>query len=233
MEDQHDNSNSGDTAPPVSSVERSGRIHQRITRGLQILMLVAVGIAVYEHNWMTAFLTVCILALSLLPSMLSRRFAVRVPAEFEVVAVVFIFAAMYLGEIHGYYERFWWWDVILHMGSGFLLGIVGFLLVYVLNQHEKLELHMKPGFVALFSFTFALTMGTVWEIFEFGMDAAFELDMQKSGLVDTMWDLIVDGLGGIVIAVLGYFYLKSGSEYFVQKWIARFIEENPQLFRRK
>ena len=213
-----------------SSISPAGRVHYKITRGLQVIMLGAVGIAVYEHNWLPAFLTVCIFVLSLLPSMLSRRFAVRLPAEFELVAVLFIFAALFLGDIHGYYEQFWWWDVLLHVGSGFLLGILGFLLVYVLNQHERIEFHMKPGFVALFSFAFAVMMGAVWEILEFGMDSLFGLNMQSTGLVDTMWDLIVDAVGGLVIAVTGYFYLRSGSGFFVQRWIARFIEENPRLF---
>lgn len=213
-----------------STISPAGRIHHKITRALQVIMLGAVGIAVYEHNWLPAFLTVCIFVLSLLPSMLGRRLAVRLPAELEVLAVLFMFAALFLGDIHGYYERFWWWDVVLHVGSGFLLGILGFLLVYVLNQHERIEFHMKPGFVALFSFAFAVMMGAVWEIFEFGMDSLFGLNMQRTGLVDTMWDLIVDALGGLVIAVTGYFYLRSGSGYFVQRWIARFIEENPRLF---
>jgi hypothetical protein len=92
---------------------------------------------------------------------------------------------------------------------------------------------MKPGFVALFSFAFAVAVGSIWEIFEFTMDSFLGLNMQKSGLVDTMWDLIVDALGALVIAVLGYFYTKSGTEYFVEKWIDKFIEANPRIFRRE
>jgi len=92
---------------------------------------------------------------------------------------------------------------------------------------------MKPAFVALFSFVFAIAIGSMWEIFEYSMDSFFDLNMQKSGLVDTMWDLIVDAVGALFIAVLGYWYMKRGSEYFVEKWIAKFIEGNPRLFRKK
>src|SRR5690606_30887329 len=109
---------------------------------------------------------------------------------------------------------------VLHGASGFLLGILGFLLVYVLNEKEEIGLDMKPGFVALFAFVFAVALGALWEIFEFAMDSAFGLNMQKSGLVDTMWDLIVDTAGALVMAVLGYGYLRTaGGESFLEKWI--------------
>lgn len=62
---------------------------------------------------------------------------------------------------------------------------------------------------------FALGVGALWEIFEFTMDSLFGMNMQKpmlgdpSGLTDTMWDLIVDATGALVISVLGWRYLKN------------------------
>jgi hypothetical protein len=200
---------------------------------LQIILLIGLVLSIYEHRWLIAFLVAGILILTVLPTALGKRFAVYIPPEFELLAILFIFASLFLGEVRGYYVKFWWWDVLLHAGSGFLLGIMGFLLVYVLNQEEKIQLHMKPAFVALFSFTFALAIGSIWEIFEYSMDSLFGLNIQKSGLVDTMWDLIVDAAGALVIAVLGYWYMKRGSEYFVEKWIAKFVEGNPRLFRKE
>ena len=122
---------------------------------------------------------------------------------------------------------------MLHTGSGFLLGIFGFLLVYALNEEEHIELHMKPGFVALFSFVFAVATGAVWEIFEFAMDGLFCWNMQKTGLTDTMLDLIVVTLGAVFISLPGYFYRRKGEEYFRDYWTDRFIEGNPGLFRWK
>ncbi len=157
----------------------------------------------------------------------------HIPSEFEALTVVFVFASLFLGEVRGYYVRFWWWDAALHTASGFLLGILGFLLVYVLNEKDNIEFHMKPGFVALFAFMFALGIGALWEIFEFAMDSLVGMNMQKSGLQDTMWDLIVDAVGAGTIAVLGYGWLKrKNAASFLERWIHRFIETNPQLFRR-
>ena len=100
---------------------------------------------------------------------------------------------------------------MLHTLSGAIIGAIGFSLVYMLNEKDRVAMKLSPVFVAIFSFGFALSIGTLWEIFEFLMDSLFGFDMQKSGLIDTMWDLIVDALGALVISVLGYLYLKSFS----------------------
>lgn len=127
----------------------------------------------------------------------------------------------------------------LHVMSGFLLGILGFLLVYVMNETEKINVHMNPGFVAFFAFMFALGVGALWEIFEFTMDSLVGTNMQKpmlgdpSGLTDTMWDLIVDAIGALVISVLGWRYLKKADRTsFLERWIDSFIERNPRFFRK-
>ena len=207
------------------------RLHRRVTVVLQVLLLVGLGLEVAAGQWLNAVTTTAVLGLTLLPMCLGRRFNVFVPPELEVLALLFIFAALFLGEVRGYYVRYWWWDLVLHSASGFLLGIVGFLLVHVLNEKEDLELHMKPGFVALFAFVFALGLGALWEIFEFAMDNIFGVNMQKSGLVDTMWDLIVDAVGALVIAVLGYGYLRNAHNVsFLERWIDRFIQANPRFF---
>ena len=155
------------------------------------------------------------------------------PPEFELLVIIFVFASLFLGEVRGYYVRFWWWDLALHSGSALLLGMFSFMLVYVLNEERHIELHMKAGFAAFFSFTFALGVGALWEIFEFGMDGVFGLNMQKSGLVDTMWDLIVDAAGALLVSVLGYAWMRSGTESFVSRGIARFVQANPQFFERR
>lgn len=212
---------------------RTLSIHRRLTLFLQFIMAIGLALAVYEHQWLNSLLILGIVVLTLLPLMLRRRMQIYIPPPFEMLAILFVFASFFLGETRNYYIKYWWWDTMLHTGSGLLLGIFGFLLVYTLNEEEHIELHMKPRFVALFSFVFAVAVGAVWEIFEFAMDGFFGMNMQKSGLVDTMWDLIVDSIGALFISVLGYLYMKKGSEYFVERWIDRFIQDNPRFFRRK
>jgi hypothetical protein len=46
-----------------------------------------------------------------------------------------------------------------------------------------------------------------------------------------MWDLIVDMAGALVIAFLGYGYLKTaGNHSFLERWIQAFIQRNPRFF---
>ncbi len=214
----------------VLSVRRPN-VHKALTLFLQLTLMIGAILFCFQGRWMTAAITVAIVIVTLLPLLLGRRFDVHIPPEFEFLAVMFVYASLFLGEVHGYYIRYWWWDAVLHTGSGFLLGVLGFLLVYVLNESPDVDMHMRPRFVALFAFMFAVGMGALWEIFEFGMDRLFGMNMQKSGLVDTMWDLIVDTVGAAVIALLGWVYLRTaGSQSFLERWITRFIEGNPRLF---
>lgn len=192
----------------------------------------------WQGSWASGVWLLAIMAVTAAPVLLGPRLPVRIPAEYELLAILFVFASLFLGEFHSYYERFWWWDIALHSGSGLLLGIVGFLLVYVLNESRRIDLHMRPGFVAMFAFAFAVSVGALWEIFEFAADQLLGMQMQKpmlgdpSGLTDTMWDLIVDTLGAAVISGFGWWHMKSKRRSFIDVWTERFVAKNPRLFRR-
>jgi uncharacterized membrane protein YjdF len=215
-------------------------MHRRLSFLLQTILFIELIISVWRGQWAAALITATIMLLTLAPLLMRKRLGVYIPPEFELMAIGFIFATLFLGEIQGYYTRFWWWDIALHTSSGVLLGIIGFLLVHILNETEQIDIHMKPGFVAFFAFLFAVGLGAIWEIFEFTMDQVFGLDMQKamlndpSGLTDTMWDLIVDTLGALVISLMGYGYLKTaGNTSFLERWIDAFVEANPKMFNKK
>lgn len=211
--------------------------HRRVSLFLQAILIAEVLAAFWSQQWFIAFITTGIIAITLVPLLLERRFRVHIPPQFQLLAIAFAFASLFLGEVHGYYTRFWWWDMALHTISGFLLGIVGFLLVHLLNETEDVGVHMKSGFVAFFAFLFALGIGALWEIFEFAMDSFFGMNMQKemlgdaSGLTDTMVDLMVDAAGALVVALYGYRHLKTADRgSFLARWIGTFIRRNPQLF---
>jgi hypothetical protein len=220
---------------PQPGIARS--IHRWIVIVVVVVMTVDLAFIVYEGQWLNAFLILTIMAVILAPTLLGDRLPVTIPAEFQILALVFSFAALFLGEVRSYYERIWWWDIALHASSGLLLGILGFLLVYVLNESRRVDLHMRPRFVALFAFLFAVAVGTLWEIFEFAMDQVFGLNMQKamfgdpSGLTDTMWDLILDTAGALAISIFGWWYMKRAAQSFIERWINKFIAHNPSLFR--
>lgn len=210
---------------------RKSRIRLRLSLILRLVICIGVGLALLSREWQLAATTSGVLVVTLLPTVARRAANVIIPAELEALTVVILFSSLFLGELLGFYEKFAWWDLAVHSVAGFLMAIFGFLLVHVLNEMVDIDLHLKPGFVALFAFSFSMTLGVFWEIFEFLMDNILGINMQKSGLVDTMWDLIVNAGGALVISGLGYVYLKTvGKETFLEQWMLRFVQDNPRFF---
>lgn len=212
------------------------RIQHWVVVGITLVMGADLAVILVKAQWMSAFLVATIMCVILAPVVLRDRLPIRIPAELQLLALMFTFAALFLGEIRSYYERIWWWDIALHATSGLLLGILGFLLVYVLNESRNIAVHLRPSFVALFAFLFAVTVGVLWEIFEFAMDSLLGARMQKpmlgdrSGLTDTMSDLVVDVLAALAISGFGWWYMHRGAKSFIEIWIRKFIARNPHLF---
>ena len=223
----------------VRTTDPAARVHRWVVLIIVAIMAIDLVVVLVERQWLNALLTLTIGSLLLGSTLASERFSVAVPYEFQLMALVFVFAALFLGEVRSFYVRYWWWDIVLHTASGFLLGIFGFLLVYVLNESKVVAIQMLPRFVALFAFLFAVAVGALWEIFEFTMDRTVGTRMQKpmlgdaSGLTDTMWDLIVDTVGATAIALLGWWRMVSRQRSFIDVWIEKFVDQNPRLFSRK
>ena len=204
-------------------------IHYVFTWIIRLSLLPALIAAFIQLNYAIIFVIVLAFVLTFIPEMIKHKYHVRLPIEFEVFVVLFIYMSVYLGEVHGYYEQFWWWDTLLHLGSGVALGFVGFGIILILVRAQKVS--ASPFLLALFAFCFAMAAGAVWEIFEFAMDQLFGLNMQK-GLVDTMADLIADAIGALAASVAGYFYIRSGRSMVLSRGLEKFIKNNPRLFNR-
>ena len=215
------------------------RVHLWVLGIMQAIMAAELAFLVMEGRWMHVFLITMVMGVMLAPLLAGARMGVVIPSEIQLLAIAFIFAAIFLGEIHNYYARIWWWDLALHGTAGLLLGLLGFLIVYILNENARVDVQLRPSFVALFAFFFSLGLGTLWEIFEFAMDSLFGTTMQKpmfgdaSGLTDTMWDLIVDAVGAAVISISGWLYLRKERRHWLDGWVLSFIEGNPGLFKNR
>jgi hypothetical protein len=179
-------------------------IHIYFAWFLRLTLVIAMVFEILNERWTLLFATTLILLSTFIPTIIEKRYQIMIPDELEVLIIIFIYASLFLGELRDYYVLYWWWDILLHTSSGIGLGFVGFIIMYSL--YRKKVIASKPIWIAIFSFCFALALGTLWEIFEFSMDQIFKTSMQKSGIIDTMWDLIVDALGALFIAIIGYFY---------------------------
>jgi uncharacterized membrane protein YjdF len=219
--------------PPARRSET--RAHLALLALLELIMAVQLVLLLRRGDVAQAAFVAGIMAVTLAPAV-SRRLSVEIPTQIELTAVLFIFATLFLGEVRDWYERYWWWDAALHTSSGLLLGMLGFMIVYVLNEDRAVDMHMRPAFVALFAFLFAVALGAIWEVFEFAMDQWFGTNMQPatasdpSGLTDTIQDLIVDTIGAAVVSLWGWRYLRRPHESRIDSWAARFIAKHPRVF---
>jgi len=206
-----------------------------VTYAIQALSAVGFVLFALRRNWENAFLTASVIALTLLPALLSCRYHIVIPPEFQVISAAFVFLSLFLESAADYYYRYWWSDIVMHRGSGFLLGVVGFNAMILLNQTDRIPRGMKPGFLCFFAVTFAAFHG-VWEVFEFIVDQiapAVNMQSNETGVRDTMHDLIVDTLGAVIVAVMGWVYLRTGCYSFIADGVRSFIQRNSHLIRQE
>lgn len=142
----------------------------------------------YEH----VFLCLLTLLLLIMPSLIQLHLRVEFPTTLEIIILLFIFSAEILGEINSYYLKYENWDTILHTINGFLMAAIGFSLVDIINREEKIKFYLSPGFMAITAFCFSMTVGVMWEFFEYGMDMFFGLDMQKDTIVQSFSSVVLD-----------------------------------------
>lgn len=176
----------------------------------------------------SAFSCFGMLVVIALPVLATRFFRVKIPRMIQLVYVVFAFCGIVLGDVINFFDRFKYWDAILHFISGVLLASLGFILINTLNKADSVSLRISPIYVAVSVFCFTVTGGVIWEIVEYCFDDLFGTNMQTyldsttgslvdenavylvghEALKDTMWDLMLDAAGGLIVAVYGFFELK-------------------------
>ena len=172
----------------------------------------------YLLMFLQCFLGILVMTL---PSILSKKWKMEISNPIYILYYVFLYCAVFLGEVFDFYYVVPHWDTMLHTMSGAMLGALGFILVDILNGSDKVHVHLSAGFVALFAFCFSIACGAVWEIYEYTVDTLMQLNMQKymteqgtlligrQALVDTMEDIICDTLSAGVVSVLGYFSIRK------------------------
>lgn len=150
---------------------------------LRAMVIVIMVLRFLRGDFASVFLCGLTLILFLIPFWINKRLKIEIPNVLEIIIFLFIFSAEILGEIQNFYGIFKHWDTILHTLNGFLCGAIGFSLIDILNNSEKFHIKLSPLFVALVAFCFSMTIGVLWEFFEFGADQIFRYDMQKDRIV--------------------------------------------------
>lgn len=165
---------------------------------LRVLVVLVMVAQFFNGNFENVFLCVLTLVLFMIPSVIERTIHIEVPDTLEVIILLFIFAAEILGEIQAYYVQFPYWDTMLHTLNGFLCAAIGFSLVDILNRNDRFSVSLSPIYLAIVAFCFSMTVGVLWEFFEWAMDSFFLLDMQKDTVVHAVSSVMLDPARGNV-----------------------------------
>lgn len=175
---------------------KSSFIVYMVLRAMVILVMV---LQILNRNFENVFLCVLTLLLLTIPGFLQVQFRIEFPSTLEIIMLLFIFAAEILGEIREFYIIYPFWDTMLHTLNGFLAAAIGFSLVDLLNRSEKAKFALSPAYLAVVAFCFSMTIGVVWEFFEFGMDQFLGYDMQKDTVVHHISSVMLDPNGANVV----------------------------------
>lgn len=159
---------------------------------LRLSVIAILVLEVLRGDWNNVFLCILTLFLFLIPVILDKKFNIELPNALETIILLFIYAAEILGEIQNFYGIFRNWDTILHTLNGFIMAAIGFALIDILNRTERFHFNLTPVFVALVAFSFSMTVGVLWEFFEYSMDLTFRTDMQKDAIVQTIATVTLD-----------------------------------------
>ena len=169
--------------------KRSVTLVYILLRASVILVMLA---QIFNRNFENVFLCVLTLILFMLPRFVERNFRIELPSTLEIIILVFIFAAEILGELKSYFITYPHWDSMLHTTTGFISAAFGFAMVDLLNRNKPQHFKLSPVFLALVAFCFSMTVGVLWEFFEFSMDYLFHMDMQKDMIIHSFASVTLD-----------------------------------------
>lgn len=159
---------------------------------LRLIVVAELVLSILRGEYESAFICLLVLILFILPFFIQQNFGIQLPTTLEIIILLFIFAAEILGELEGYFITYSNWDTMLHTTTGFLCAATGFALIDILNRNSRIKFQLSPIYVALAAFCFSMTVGVLWEFFEFGMDRLFHLDMQKDTVVQSITSVMLD-----------------------------------------
>ena len=185
---------------------------------LRFLVIVCMVSQLLKGNINNALLYLLSLILLFAPLFIQNKFAITLPSGLEITIYFFIFAAEILGEINNFYGIIPYWDTILHTINGFLAATVGFSLIDLLNKNSK-NVNLSPFYLCLVAFCFSMTIGVLWEFFEYSSDKFFDLDMQKDTVVKKISSVALNPSGknkAIVVSSIGKTVIYDENGYVLE-----------------
>ncbi len=201
----------------------------RVGRGALWLAVAGIALwAVTRSDWQLSLVAAAVIGLSLLPKAFTAVSGIVFPIGLTTGILLYTAAALLLGEMGGFYVRFSWWDLILHLIAGAVLAVAGMALAMLPTggAHPATAVWIP----ATLAFGFAMMVGAMWELMEFAIDAIFSTNAQRSGLPDTMGDLAMNLIGAVLGAVAGHAAIDRGARWPLAGLLVTFMRRNPVIY---
>ena len=160
---------------------------------LRLFVIAAMVLSAVRGYYENMFLCLAVLILFLVPAFIEKKLDIRLPSGLQILILIHIFATEILGELACYYVTYQHWDTIMHTVWGFLCAAIGYSMVDIMNRGNNAHrFRLSPAYMALAAFCFSMTIGVLWEFFEFAMDRVFLLDMQKDTVLHKFTSVMLD-----------------------------------------
>jgi len=201
-------------------------VHIIIINLIRLILILTFAYSATSHRPVVQTVSAVAFIITFIPGILKNVFKINVPAAFEIIYIMFLYGLLIFGETRGFYHGYIWWDVLMNFTAAIALGFIGLSIVHVLYKRGRIS--ANPIFAAILIFIFSVSMGTMWELFEFAIDTLVNSGLQES-LGDTMVDLSINIFGALIVSVVGYFHIKKGNSSLVSTFFSSIIERNLYL----
>lgn len=151
-----------------------------------------------------------------IPRIINKLFKIKISSAMELVYVIFIILAQFLGSVVNLYNRVWWYDLFAHFLSGVLTSVLALVVMDWLGVYKE----KNKWFNSLFIICFTLMVASLWEFVEFGSFVFLKMDVQHhltTGVFDTMEDMLVAFLGGMIVSISYLLENKVSKNGFLKK----------------
>ncbi len=166
------------------------------------------------------------LVLSVVPQLIVRRLRLKLPVFYELLVLGFIVASVMLGEFFDAYGKFVWWDSMLHLSSGVIIGYIGYMILFTLYHQGKLKL--SAGLIAFLTFSVSMMVAAIWEVFEFSVDELLGGNMQYDNR-DTMIDIVLAMIGSLIATLAAYWHHRWPETSPLRRELNEFLVRNRHL----
>lgn len=204
---------------------------------LYFLFIISVGVtSFFISNFLDFALSIIALLLVFSPVIIQKKLNTNFPTLIDILVLVYLYLGTYLGDFQSFFDRFWWWDILMHLLMGINVALISFAIIFRLKELKD-YVQLSPLMIAFFSFVVSMAAGGIWEIVEYIVDLSFGTELQKP-YPDTMIDLIFVFIGGLIVSIGGYLYAKYPRKNLIELFFSKdeieVVKENhPELENEK